>query len=220
MNLYSACIQTMFCSKALKVYTQSRSDVQSEQSQTKSSDLDLTLGQTQGHAHDPAQGQAPSQKQVQDKLEQIIESVGQAASGKTVVEPDSPAPTPWTPAQLIDQPTTPVTIVPDPDNEFYPVDRIVRGKHSSEGLKYLVKWKGYSSRHNTWERASDLSPETLQYLKEHPVRIFGRKPVDNPAQVTTDPPTLDPNTMTDDQLQEAYDAETIIDSDEEVGEID
>ena len=62
------------------------------------------------------------------------------------------------------------------DTEFYPVERVIRGKYTPDGIKYLIKWKGYSSKHNTWEKESDLNDETLKSLQEKPVRIFGKKP--------------------------------------------
>jgi hypothetical protein len=41
---------------------------------------------------------------------------------------------------------------------------------------YLLKWVGYPSKYNSWEKWQDLSPETQQDLKDNPVRMYGRKP--------------------------------------------
>ena len=65
---------------------------------------------------------------------------------------------------------------PVQDQTYYPVERIIRGKYTPDGIKYLIKWQNFSSKHNSWEKESDLSPETLEELKIKPVRIFGRKP--------------------------------------------
>jgi hypothetical protein len=63
------------------------------------------------------------------------------------------------------------------DDRYYPVDRIIRGKYTREGPMYLLKWKGYPSKFNTWEKFEHLSPETQADLEENPVRMYGRKPM-------------------------------------------
>ena len=123
----------------------------------------------------------------------------------------------------------------DQTPEFYPVDRIIRGKYTPTGIKYLIKWKGYSPKHNTWEKESDLSPETLESLKEKPIRIFGRKTsssnllqsklsVDhsnsldrsNSLDLDLDPDIAhnsERDTISETILQNPYDADTEVDSD-------
>ena len=128
-----------------------------------------------------------------------------------VVKPTQDDQTPVTTTAIVQEDNS----SPDVDCQFYPVDRIIRGKSTPEGIKYLIKWQGYSSKHNTWEKADDLSPDTLEYLKHHPVRIFGRKPVNPEPVQSKKPENLNPATMTEEQLKVAYEASTIVDSDEE-----
>jgi hypothetical protein len=63
---------------------------------------------------------------------------------------------------------------PPPDlidqEEQYKMDGIINHQSRGRGFQYLVKWKGYSSAHNTWEPEDNLkgSKETLQkYKKQH-----------------------------------------------------
>ena len=105
--------------------------------------------------------------------------------------------------------------------EYYPVDKIIRGKYTPDGIKYLIKWKGYSKKYNTWEKESDLSTETLESLKSKPVRIFGRKPTSpNLENNEEEDPDLSHNNenktlkqLTEEEIQELYDADTDVDSD-------
>ena len=144
-------------------------------------------------------------RSVEDKLQRVIDQLEQVTS-----RPEMP--------QHHDIPIT------EDADEFYPVDRIIRGKYTPEGVKYLIKWQGYSSRHNTWEKESDLSPDTLESLKQKPVRIFGRKPLVNTEiisntldetsnQVDLDPDVANNTDAIDKSIQDAYDADTEIDSD-------
>jgi hypothetical protein len=71
------------------------------------------------------------------------------------------------------------------DDRYYPVDRIIRGKYTREGPMYLLKWKGYPSKFNTWEKFEHLSPDTQADLEENPVRMYGRKPMET-TQVVKD----------------------------------
>ena len=127
-------------------------------------------------------------------------------------------------AQLENKQGSPVENLEDSekvDEEYYPVERIIRGKYTPDGIKYLIKWKGFSNRHNTWEKESDLAPDTLVELKQKPVRIYGRKP--QKAVITDtdneDDPDLAhkgenfPLNMTEQELQQAYNTDTDIDSD-------
>ena len=102
-----------------------------------------------------------------------------------------------------------------PDMQYYPVERIIRGKYTPDGIKYLIKWKNYSHKHNTWEKEADLSPDTLQGLQLKPVRIFGKKPPSAPAALLTDLTNLVQKKLDDNTImnpsglmkdgQEAYD---------------
>ena len=39
----------------------------------------------------------------------------------------------------------------------FTVEKIVRTKKTTEGQRYLVKWEGYTKRHNSWEPARSFS---------------------------------------------------------------
>ena len=121
-----------------------------------------------------------------------------------------------TTTNVLDEPSPSATV----SEEYYPVDRIVRGKYTPEGIKYLIKWKGYSQKHNTWEKEDDLSPETLEDLKVKPVRIYGRKingmqkeEKDDISPDITNKDEIIDLTTSEQALQEAYEAETDVDSD-------
>ena len=155
-----------------------------------------------------SENKAPKLKDpINDKLEQIMKQLDDIQGNKEK-----------SPSQDVTE---------DNLGEYYPVERIIRGKYTPEGVKYLIKWKGYSSRHNTWEKEEDLSPDTLQELKGRPVRMYGRKPKGNITNTSQTLDTMeddvDPDmahkgensliNLTEQELQEAYDADTDIDSD-------
>lgn len=52
-------------------------------------------------------------------------------------------------------------------NEYYEVDNIVGHSWDEEGMIFLVKWKGYDHKYNTWEREDSFMQKELitQYLK-------------------------------------------------------
>ena len=156
--------------------------------------------------------------QLLDKLQEIVDQLGEQVEQGTQSESVEP----------------PAEDVSPEEPEFYPIDRIIRGKYTPSGIKYLIKWKGYSPKHNSWEGEEDLSPETKEILKEKPVRIFGKKPtiptstqlpVDEIGENKDQDIDLDPDLaheeedpdplkgMTEKEIQEAYEADTDVDSD-------
>ena len=61
---------------------------------------------------------------------------------------------------------------------IYKVERILDHKQSGRGLKYLIKWEGYSDDENTWEPVSNLkdcSNLVAQYWEQR-----GDKPPEPP----------------------------------------
>lgn len=49
---------------------------------------------------------------------------------------------------------------------MYKFDKILRHKEGHFGTLYLVKWKGYSEKFNTWEPQESFSPEDIEeYMK-------------------------------------------------------
>jgi hypothetical protein len=51
--------------------------------------------------------------------------------------------------------------------EEYEVDKILDSRFYRRQLQYLVHWKGYSDRNNTWEPASNLSHAQTEVKKFH-----------------------------------------------------
>ena len=65
--------------------------------------------------------------------------------------------------------------------KYFEVERILDHHESGDGHWYLVKWKGYSSRSNSWEPEANLSPSALQEAEALRFRIrqyrfFGANP--------------------------------------------
>ncbi|XP_070535019.1 uncharacterized protein [Ptychodera flava] len=57
---------------------------------------------------------------------------------------------------------------------YYEVEKVVRGRYRNGKLQYLVKWKDYSHKHNTWEDENNLNDAAREYLREHPVKVTGK----------------------------------------------
>ena len=114
--------------------------------------------------------------------------------------------------------TAPTPTQPQVSEEYYPVKRIIRGKYTPHGPKYLVHWENYPASQATWEPWENLSESTQDDLKENPVRMFGRKPSDPQPQTPTNTMATDsvdhgsPDPlfyeMTEAERQLAYNADT------------
>lgn len=48
------------------------------------------------------------------------------------------------------------------DEQEYEVEALLDSRKSGRYNEYLVKWKGYSDEHNTWERTKDISPKLIK----------------------------------------------------------
>ena len=68
-------------------------------------------------------------------------------------------------------------LVSEPSEPYYEVDKVLKGRYRNGKLEYLLKWKGYSSKFNTWEPATLLNDTLLAELTNHPVRIIGKAPI-------------------------------------------
>ena len=65
------------------------------------------------------------------------------------------------------------------DSEIYwGIERVIKGRYRDGQLEYLIKWKGYKKPN--YEPVENLNQETLDYLKENPVKITGRS---NPKSI-------------------------------------
>ena len=124
------------------------------------------------------------------------------------------------------------------NDDIYDIQRIIRGKYTADGPRYLVQWKGYSNKYNTWVAPEDMTSETIQGLKDKPVRMFGKKPDNVDKEPPTMPGTPCPTTskvdsdhlatqtspdplfhkMSEQEILDAYQAET--ESEESDSEID
>jgi len=65
-------------------------------------------------------------------------------------------------------PPPPVEIEGEEEHE---VDEIIDGRLWRNQKQYLIKWKGYTNEHNTWQRLADLehAPEAVAaFHKKHP----------------------------------------------------
>ena len=51
---------------------------------------------------------------------------------------------------------------PANDNNIYLVEEVKNHRHRNGKLEFLIKWLGYSNRHNTWEPENHLSPALVQ----------------------------------------------------------
>ena len=60
-------------------------------------------------------------------------------------------------------------------NTEFEVERILKGRYRNNLLQYLIKWKNFPSKYNSWEPAKNLNAACLDYLKNNPVRIIGKK---------------------------------------------
>ncbi len=54
--------------------------------------------------------------------------------------------------------------------EEYKVEKILNSRVFHWQFQYLVKWKGYSAEHNSWEKAADVHAPQLvnEYYQENP----------------------------------------------------
>jgi len=53
-------------------------------------------------------------------------------------------------------------------DKYFEIEDIRGWRQGEEGREYLVKWKGYGHKHNTWEPAAHLEkcPEILQQFHQ------------------------------------------------------
>jgi hypothetical protein len=51
----------------------------------------------------------------------------------------------------------------EPLQYHYEIEKIVRERKDDDGeVYYLIKWKNYSSSHNTWEPAENIPETTIE----------------------------------------------------------
>lgn len=56
------------------------------------------------------------------------------------------------------------------DDRVYAAERIMKKRVRAGKVEYLVKWKGWSTRHNTWEPEENILDERLIDIYERPLR--------------------------------------------------
>ena len=58
------------------------------------------------------------------------------------------------------------------DSNIYLVEQVKKHRHRNGKLEFLIKWLGFSNRHNTWDLESHLSPALVQeYFQESPLNL-------------------------------------------------
>lgn len=55
-----------------------------------------------------------------------------------------------------DNESKPIKPLIENDDNRFEVEKIIDRKVEKKTVKYLVKWKGYSNKHNTWEKETEL----------------------------------------------------------------
>jgi len=90
---------------------------------------------------------------------------------QTVSESNEPVQSPL--SQCTDDETEVVNA--ESKNEFV-IDKIVKGRYKKDTdvIEYLIKWKNFSPKHNTWEPEANLNDSAIQWLKKHPLKITGK----------------------------------------------
>ena len=61
------------------------------------------------------------------------------------------------------------------DDEFWPIEKLIKGRRRKDKLEYLVKWKGCTSKDNSWVSYDDLNDEAIKYLANNNVPITGKQ---------------------------------------------
>lgn len=51
------------------------------------------------------------------------------------------------------------------DDGFYEVEKLLKHKYTKGGIQYLVRWKNYSAKDDTWQTESDFVPRFLNEYK-------------------------------------------------------
>lgn len=64
------------------------------------------------------------------------------------------------------------------DTDFWPIEKLIKGRRRKDRVEFLVKWKGCSAKDNSWVAFDDLNEEARKYLAEHDVPISGKMPRD------------------------------------------
>ena len=65
--------------------------------------------------------------------------------------------------------------VQDSSNQ-YEVEKISKVRYNKDGTKaYLIKWKGYSDRHNSYEPYENLNESAKEYVDTHKLPVVGKK---------------------------------------------
>lgn len=69
----------------------------------------------------------------------------------------------------------------DQDESVYEAERLIRKRGKGNRVEYLVKWKGWSTRYNTWEPLENILDRRLidQFEKEQNIRL--KRPIPKPT---------------------------------------
>ena len=53
-------------------------------------------------------------------------------------------------------------------DELFEAEKIVKERYRKGKLEYLIKWKGYSTKHNSWEPAENIPTKVRHRCKNYP----------------------------------------------------
>ena len=62
----------------------------------------------------------------------------------------------------------------DGNEEFWPVEKIIRGRKKGENIEYLVNWRGCSAKDNSWVPAEHLNDQARDYLTKNKIHVSGK----------------------------------------------
>jgi hypothetical protein len=66
-----------------------------------------------------------------------------------------------------------ITIPPNPDEESFIVEKVLGKRQKADGSwEYLLKWKGFSNAHNTYEPYENLNFTLKKYVDKEDIKIL------------------------------------------------
>ena len=98
------------------------------------------------------------------------------------VPPDSRVPPPLVGNAIASTSANESTPNIEADAHVYAVEKIIHGKYTRQGLRYLVKWRGFDTTKNSYVGVDDLNEPARLWLLRNPVKMIGR-----PASVEVNP---------------------------------
>ena len=62
------------------------------------------------------------------------------------------------------------------DEKDFIIEKILKGRYkkNSDEVEYLIKWKGFSAKHNSWEPEKNLNESAVDWLKRNTITVTGQ----------------------------------------------